>query len=151
MDRLFSIGNLLILPFWALMIAFPHWNWTRRIMGSPLVAVPPVIIYAAVVLPRAGEILAAVASPALPEVSRLLGTPAGTTAAWMHFLAFDLFVGRWAYLDSRERGISAWIMAPVLFLTLMLGPLGFVLYLAVRALATRSASRPATPLANEQG
>jgi hypothetical protein len=139
MERLFSIGNLLVLPFWVLMIAFPNWRWTRRLLASPLVAVPPVIVYAAVVLPRAAEILAVVVNPTLPDVSRLLGTPAGATAAWAHFLAFDLFVGRWAYLDSRERNISAWIMAPVLFLILMLGPLGFVLYLGVRALTTRSA------------
>jgi hypothetical protein len=138
-ERLFLISNLLVLPFWLLMIALPHWRWTRRLLASPLVAVPPVIVYAAVVLPRLREILAAVANPSLPDISRLLGTPAGATAAWAHFLAFDLFVGRWAYLDSRERAISAWIMAPVLFLILMLGPLGFLLYLGVRALATRSA------------
>ena len=139
MEQLFSVGNVLVLPFWLLMIAFPHWRWTRRLLASPLVAVPPVIVYAAVVLPRLSEILPAVANPSLPDISQLLGTPAGTTAAWAHFLAFDLFVGRWAYLDSRERAISAWIMAPVLLLILMLGPLGFVVYLGVRALAARSA------------
>jgi hypothetical protein len=138
MERLFSLSNLLVLPFWALMIALPHWRWTKRLLASPLVVVPPVIVYAAVVLPRLPEILAAVANPALPDISRLLGAPAGATAAWAHFLAFDLFVGRWAYLDSRERNISAWIMAPTLFLILMLGPLGFALYLGVRLLAKRS-------------
>ena len=151
MGQLFSLGNLLILPFWALMIAFPHWRWTRRIIASPLVAVLPALLYAAVVLPRVGEILPAVASPALPDVSRLLGTPEGATAAWMHFLAFDLFVGRWAYLDSRERGMNAWLMAPVLFLILMLGPIGFMLYLAIRALATRSATSSTTTPAGERG
>jgi hypothetical protein len=140
MEQTFAISNLLVMPFWLLMIVLPHWRWTRRLLASPLVVVPPVIVYAAVVLPRAADILAAVANPALPDVSRLLGTPAGATAAWAHFLAFDLFVGRWAYLDSRERNISAWIMAPVLFLILMLGPLGFALYLGVRALAKPPAS-----------
>lgn len=144
MEQLFSISNLLVLPFWLLMIAFPHWRWTQRLIASPLIAVPPVIIYAVVVLPRIGEILAAIANPTLLDISQLLGTPAGATAAWAHFLAFDLFVGRWAYLDSRERNISAWIMAPVLFLILMLGPLGFALYLGVRALAGRSAGDRST-------
>ena len=51
---------------------------------------------------------------------------------WVHFLAFDLFVGRWVYLDSRENVINAWIMAPVLFFCLMLGPIGLLLYLSVR-------------------
>jgi hypothetical protein len=59
--------------------------------------------------------------------------PYFATLAWAHFLAFDLFVGRWIYLDSRERGSSAGLVAPALLLTLMLGPIGFLLYLALRA------------------
>ena len=47
-------------------------------------------------------------------------------------IAFDLFVGRWAYLDSRERGIPALLMAPVLLLTILLGPVGLLTYLVVR-------------------
>jgi len=60
------------------------------------------------------------------------GSPVGATIAWLHFLAFDLFVGRWIYLDGRERGVSGRVMAPVLFLTLMVGPCGFLLYLIAR-------------------
>jgi hypothetical protein len=133
MNILFSLSNLLVMPFWLLMIALPHWRWTHRIMRSPLVSAAPALLYAALVLPRAAELLLALASPTAGGVAALLGTPAGATIAWAHFLAFDLFVGRWAYLDSRERAISAWLMAPVLFLVLMLGPLGFLIYLAVRA------------------
>jgi hypothetical protein len=36
-------------------------------------------------------------------------------------------------LDGKERQISAWLISPVLCLTLMLGPLGFLLYLAIRS------------------
>ena len=57
----------------------------------------------------------------------------------MHFLAFDLFVGRWAYLDSRQRGITAWLVSPILLLILMVGPLGLLLYLIVRLFLGRSA------------
>ena len=67
----------------------------------------------------------------------LLGSPAGATVGWIHFLAFDLFVGRWAYLDSLERNIHPLVMAPILFLILMFGPLGFLFYLAARAIAAR--------------
>lgn len=63
----------------------------------------------------------------------LLGSSTGATIAWIHFLAFDLLVGRWIYLDAEERQISTWLMLPALFLTLMLGPTGFLLYLAVRS------------------
>ena len=68
------------------------------------------------------------------------GTPEGATIAWAHFLAFDLFVGRWVYLDARRLGISAWIGSPILFLVLMIGPAGFLLYVLARLVKTRSLS-----------
>jgi hypothetical protein len=48
-------------------------------------------------------------------------------------------LGRWAYLDSRQRGITAWLASPILFLILMVGPLGLLLYLTVRLFFGRSA------------
>jgi Domain of unknown function (DUF4281) len=137
-EAIFSLSSLLVMPFWALMILLPRWRWTHRILRSPLVILPPALLYGALVLPRLAEVFPAVSSPTLAGIAALLGTPAGATIAWAHFLAFDLFVGRWIYLDGRERGISALLIAPVLFLTLMLGPLGFLLYLVLRDVAARS-------------
>jgi len=132
MSVFFRVSNLLVLPFWALMILLPRWRWTTRIMRSPFISAAPAALYAALVLPRLGEIWPVISQPALGGVATLLGSPAGATIAWAHFLAFDLFVGRWIYLDSRERRMNAWLMAPVLFLTLMLGPAGFLAYLILR-------------------
>lgn len=137
MEIIFSFSSLLVMPFWLLMIVLPRWRMTQRLMRSPLVILAPALLYAALVLPTVWEILSAVSNPSLTGITALLGTPAGATIAWVHFLAFDLFVGRWAYLDSRERGVSGWVMAPVLFLTLMLGPAGFALYLLVYAVYAR--------------
>ena len=81
-------------------------------MSSPLVCAVPALFYAALVIPRIAEVWQAVPRPELSGIAALLGSPVGATIAWMHFLAFDLFVGRWIYLDSRERGIAAWIMGP---------------------------------------
>jgi ABA4-like protein len=132
METLFKISNLIILPFWALMIFLPRWRVTKRLIGSPLACAIPAALYAALVIPRLAEIWPAVSNPELSGISALLGSPVGATVAWLHFLAFDLFVGRWIYLDGRDRGISFWVMAPALFLTLMLGPCGFLLYLIAR-------------------
>ena len=129
---LFSLTFTVAAPFWALMILLPHWSWTKRIIGSPLIVVPPLLIYAVLVLGSLTEVLPAVASPTLDGVRDLLGTADGAAAGWAHMIAFDLFVGRWAYLDSRERGIPALVMAPVLLLTILLGPLGLLVYLLVR-------------------
>ncbi len=148
MDRLFSFSNLLVIPFWALMIVLPRWRWTERIIRSPLIVVPPALMYAALVVPQIRPLFAQLSNPSLRGVAELLGTPEGATIGWIHFLAFDLFVGRWAYLDSRKRQISAWLMAPVLFAILMFGPLGFVIYLAVRMLR---APQPASAAAHAEG
>lgn len=123
--RLFSLSSLTVMPFWLLMIVLPHWRVTKRIIQSPLIAVLPALVYAALVLPDLRAVFAIVSSPTLPSIAALLGSPQGATIGWVHFLAFDLFVGRWSYLDSRARNVSALLMAPILFLTLMLGPIGF--------------------------
>ena len=129
---LFVLTITVVAPSWTLMILLPHWSWTRRIVASPLIVVPPVLIYALLVIPSFGEVLPAVVSPTREGVRELLGTADGAAAGWAHMIAFDLFVGRWAYLDSRERGVPALVMAPVLLLTILLGPLGLGAYLLVR-------------------
>jgi hypothetical protein len=141
MELIFSVSNLLVMPFWLMMIVLPHWRWTRRIIGSALVCAAPALLYAALALPRLGELFPALANPTLAGIAAVLGTPVGATIAWVHFLAFDLFVGRWAYLDSRKRSINAWAMAPVLFFILMFGPIGFLAYLAVRRLVAPCAEQ----------
>lgn len=134
LSNIFSITNLLVMPFWFLMIVLPKWKVTQRLMASPWVAAPVAIIYSALIVPQMGDLLPLLSNPSIKSISEGLGTPEGATVGWAHFLAFDLFVGRWAYLDSRARGISALLMAPVLFFVLMFGPFGFVIYLIVRAL-----------------
>lgn len=79
-----------------------------------------------------GGMLADLANPTLEPIAALLGTPLGATTGWAHFLAFDLFVGRWAYLESRERGFNPWLVSPTLFFVLMSGPFGLLLYLGLR-------------------
>jgi len=146
MALIFRLSNLLMLPLWVLMILLPRWRWTTRILRSPLVSAAPAALYAALVLPRLGEIWPAVTRPTLSGTVVLLGSPAGATIAWVHFLAFDLFVGRWIYLDSRQRRVSAWLLVSVPFLALMLGPAGFLFYLVVRSVAAVSPTSAKEPL-----
>jgi hypothetical protein len=148
LETYFNLTNI-VMPFWLLMIFVPFWGWTARIMRSPWVAVVPTVIYAVLVLPNMGGVFAAVSNPSLEGITALLGTPEGATIAWAHFLAFDLLVGRWIYLDSRERGIAWWWVSPLLFLTLMLGPVGFGGYLLLRAGFAFAAGRPMDALVDK--
>ena len=133
LDQLFSSSFLLVAPFWLLMILLPFWRWTERIVKSPWIVIGPVLLYAGLVLPNFAAIFAAVSNPQLPQIAQLLGAPLGATIGWMHFLAFDLFVARWIYLDSRTHKITAWLVSPILYLVLMIGPVGLLGYLIVRS------------------
>jgi hypothetical protein len=138
MDTLFTLSNLLVMPFWALMIFLPHWRWTKRIAASSWIVALPALAYAALVAPRLPGLLAELANPTLTSIAALLGTPQGALIGWVHFLAFDLFVGRWAYLDSRERDLNAWLASAALGFILMVGPLGLLVYLAARLAWTQA-------------
>ncbi|WP_431729607.1 ABA4-like family protein [Verrucosispora sp. TAA-831] len=137
---LFTLTFALAAPFWVLMILLPRWPVTSRIIASPLIVAPVLVVYAVLVLPALGDVLPAVASPTLEGIRDLLGTDDGAAAAWAHMIAFDLFVGRWAWLDSRERRMPTLVMAPVLVSTILLGPIGLAVYLAVRTRWTRPIS-----------
>jgi hypothetical protein len=132
METLFQLSSLLVMPFWFLMILLPHWRWSQRIMASLWALVPAALLYTILVAPNLFGLLGILAAPSLDSIATLLGTAQGATIGWVHFLAFDLFVGRWTYLDSRSNGFSAWLVSPILFFVLMFGPLGLLLYLSLR-------------------
>jgi hypothetical protein len=140
---LFSLSFLVAAPFWALMIVAPRWSWTRRIAASPLIVVPPLLIYAVLVLPNLGELLPAVARPTLDGVRALLGTADGAAAGWAHFIALDLFAGRWIFLDAGERRMPAPLVSAVLVLTILFGPLGLLAHLGLRTRWRRPALQTA--------
>jgi hypothetical protein len=130
---LFDLAFPLAAPFWALMILAPAWSWTRRIAGSPLIVLPPLAVYLAAVLPIAARFAAEMLRPDLDGVRDLLATVDGTAVVWAQLIAFDLFIGRWMYLDGRKRAVSPLVMAPILVLTILLSPFGLLAYLAIRA------------------
>ena len=62
----------------------------------------------------------------------IFGSDAGVTIGWTHYLAFDLFVGLWIARDADAKGISRYVQAPILLATLLAGPLGLGIWLALR-------------------
>ena len=54
-------------------------------------------------------------------------------AGWLHYLAFDLFMGAWIVREARKASISHWFIIPILPMTLLFGPIGFVLFLALKS------------------
>jgi hypothetical protein len=141
-ELLFGLAFPLAAPFWFLMIVLPGWSWTRRVISSPWIAVPPLVVYLALLVPQFAAYAAPIVNPDLVGLAAVLGTPAGAAAIWAHAIGFDLLVGRWMYFDARERGVPALLMAPVLLLTILLSPLGFLGYLLVRIAFRRVPRQP---------
>lgn len=68
----------------------------------------------------------------LGGVISLFKSPRVVLVGWIHFLAFDLMVGLYIVTDAARVGISHWWLLPALFLALMFGPAGLLLYLLMR-------------------
>lgn len=51
---------------------------------------------------------------------------------WIHYLAFDLWVASWEVEEGKRLGMPHWQVGVCAFLTIMLGPLGLLLFLAIR-------------------
>lgn len=60
------------------------------------------------------------------QVREALATPDVFLAGWTHYVAFDLFVGRWIWEDALSRGRSSRL---ALVLTWLFGPAGLSLHL----------------------
>lgn len=67
----------------------------------------------------------------LPAVQQLFTSPEIALAGWIHYLAFDLFVGLWIADRGDAMGLSRWIQAPILAATFMFGPFGLLLFYSV--------------------
>jgi len=69
----------------------------------------------------------------LTNVMALFTDPAVALAGWVHYLAFDLFVGAWITRTARAEGIPHLLILPCLALTFLFGPAGFLAFTALRA------------------
>ena len=73
----------------------------------------------------------------LSGVMSLFQDPKSVMAGWVHYLAFDLWIGSWEIGDARKHGINRWFVLPCLLFTFMLGPVGLLLYLILRSALTK--------------
>lgn len=133
-DSLFVIANLLVLPGWILLILAPRWRWSATLVAPVIVPSLLGITYVALLAtnwPAAGGV------SRLDEVMLLFGSKNLVLAGWLHYLAFDLFIGSWQVRDAARIGLNHLAVVPCLLLTLLLGPTGLICYFALRGLLTR--------------
>lgn len=141
-EKIFSLANLVTLVSWALLILArfiaPLRRWIDPLAGYVVPALFAVV-YAALMLPGALDVLSHNSFGSLAGVMALFAQPMALTGGWIHYLAFDLFVGGWIARDSAAAKVHPLIVLPILLLTFMFGPVGFLAYVLVRAVQRKGA------------
>jgi len=74
----------------------------------------------------------------LADVAALFSQPGLLLAGWVHYLAFDLFIGAWEVRDARRHSVSHLLVIPCLITTFLLGPIGLLAYVILRVTKART-------------
>lgn len=136
-ERLFSLANLVAMVGWLPMIFFPRKRWASSVVPIVIPALLAIIYVALIVSAMTGS---DGGYSSLGAVKALFEDPWLLLAGWVHYLAFDLFVGGWVVRDAQKRGVPHLLVVPTLVLTFLFGPGGLLLYLAIRSLARQRAT-----------
>ena len=140
MNELFALSSPIAIAGWLALILAPLApKWADRIAAY---AVPFLLSLA-----YSGLILAFWSGAeggfdTLDNVMRLFAQPEIALAGWLHYLAFDLFVGAWEVRTARSDAMPHWLVLPCLPLTFLFGPAGFALFLAIRAAYRATRAQP---------
>ncbi len=135
-EALFSICNLVAMPGWLLLIFAPRWKWTARLVVSGVVSLLLAAVYLVLIVTTLGKADGGFGS--LAQVAQLFRHDWVLLAGWVHYLAFDLFVGSWEVSDAQKLKINHLLVIPCLLLTFLLGPIGFMAYHLVSLKARRT-------------
>lgn len=124
-DVLFSHVGTAAMLGWVLLILGPRrFAWFNAI---PLWIIPVGLsaVYAALIFSRFSGMGGGFDS--LENVAILMSDRWALLAGWVHFLAFDLFVGAVMAARMDRAGVGRLVQAPILGATFMLGPIGFLI------------------------
>lgn len=145
-DAIFGAANMLALLAWASLILLPRWP---ALLSAILYLVVGLLsmLYAGILIGLVGGFvdpggdMAGGNFSSIEGVQTLFSAKGGLTMGWIHYLAFDLFVGLWIARDADAKGFSRILQAPILAATFLAGPLGLFVWLLVREPRARALGR----------
>jgi hypothetical protein len=132
---IFSMGGALAMTGWLVLLGSPL---APRLADAVAAHAIPIVISVA----YAGLILAFWSSgeggfDSLDNVARLFETRELLLAGWLHYLAFDLFIGAWIVRTARAEAIPFWMVVPCLPATFLFGPVGYLAFVMIRTARAR--------------
>jgi hypothetical protein len=130
-EQVFSIANAVALVGWLLLILLGgRIPWISSLVTGAIVPLLFAVLYAGLLLGHWGAAGGGFGS--LAAVQSLFSNRWVLLAGWVHYLAFDLFIGSWQVRDARRYQIPHWALVPGLILTFLFGPVGLLLYFSIR-------------------
>jgi hypothetical protein len=137
-DQMFSICNSAALVGWLILAIAGRKRWASYLVTGAILPLLLAVVYLVLLAGHWGETKGGFGT--LTDVAELFSNRWVLLAGWIHYLCFDLFIGSWEVRDAQARGISHWLVIPCLFFTFMFGPVGLLLYFALRTARTKTLS-----------
>ncbi len=136
-ELIFTLLNIISAIGWVALIVFsPYWKFTDKFLIGIIVTMLAAV-YSYLNFSYIGNVGGMTSFLTFDGVNKVLANPWLINAAWAHILAFDLMIGIWIKNNAAANGIPYWIVVIILVLTIMLGPLGLLLYQLIRWLKTK--------------
>ena len=130
-ETVFSVCNTSALFGWIVLLAGYQKSWSVRVARWLTLAFA--LVYVIVVGTHFGEAEGGFGT--LPEVMKLFTDRWVALGGWVHYLAFDLFIGAWIVSEGQRDGLPSWRVLPALPLTFLFGPAGLLLFAVLRGKA----------------
>ena len=130
---LFQLFNFSALAGWLILasgVALKH-QWLRDTLAGTYI---PVALSAAYAILIAFFFYGTEGGfDSLENVQKLFTAPWAALAGWVHYLAFDLFVGARIARGMEEQGLPRWPLVALLPLTFLFGPIGYLAFEILKA------------------
>ena len=139
-ETLFTLCGRAAMVGWLLLIFAPRWRWSAQIIAKFLIPLLLAVVYAGLLGTHWSGNRGGFSS--LAAVGELFSDPWILLAGWVHYLAFDLFIGAWEVRDAIRERIPHWLVIPCLLLTFLFGPVGLLAYCGLRLLWNLAVRRP---------
>lgn len=122
----FKITNAFVLIGWILLLFASRWKYTQQIVLYGVVLVLS-LVYTALIAPTILNFNPDAFST-LANVKNLFQNDAALAAGWVHYLAFDLFVGAYIVREGVRCEMPRWKYSLCLPFTFMFGPIGLLVF-----------------------
>ena len=135
-ESIFNYLNILTgIAWFFILVLSRYWAFADKIVTGIVVVIISGI-YTWLNFSHIGEVGGPTQFLSFDGVMRIFSNPYLIMAGWAHIVAFDILVGIWIKNTAAQNGIPYWVVVPILLVTIMFAPLGFLIFWLARWVAT---------------